>query len=110
MRPDHFHAGLDIKSNTGRVGQAIFAAADGFVDRIRIQAGGYGNVLYLKHPNGYTTLYAHLDRFSPEIAQYVRDVQYKRERFEVDVRPPDGLFKVKKGQQIGKMGNSGSSS
>ncbi|MCL0138035.1 M23 family metallopeptidase, partial [Klebsiella pneumoniae] len=77
LRSNHFHTGIDIDSKTGGVGQPVFAAADGFIDRIKVQAGGYGNVLYLKHPNGYTTVYAHLDRFSPEIQKYVRDFQYK---------------------------------
>ena len=109
LRSDHFHSGLDIKSNTGRVGQPILAAAEGFVDRIQVQAGGYGNVLYLKHPNGYTTVYAHLDAFSADLQQYVREAQYKSQRFEVNLHPPDGLFKIKQGQQIGRMGNSGGS-
>ncbi len=110
LRPDHFHTGIDIKSSTGAVGQSVMAAADGFVDRIKVTPSGYGNVIYLKHPNGYTTLYGHLDRFAPEIQQYVREQQYKRQRFEIELQPADGQIKVKKGQEIGKMGNSGSSS
>jgi Peptidase family M23 len=110
LRPNHFHSGIDIKSKTGGVGQPVFAAADGFVDQIKVQASGYGNVVYLKHPNGYTTVYAHLDRFSPELTQYVRAAQYKNEHFEVALQPTDGQFPVKKGQEIGKLGNSGGSS
>lgn len=109
LRPDHFHSGIDIKSKTGGVGQPIFAAAEGFVDRIKVQASGYGNVMYIKHPNGYTTVYAHLDRFAPEIEQFVRAQQYKKESFEVDLQPADGQFKVRQGQSIGTMGNSGGS-
>jgi hypothetical protein len=110
LRPDHFHAGLDIKSNSGRIGQAVYAAAAGYIDRIKVQASGYGNALYIKHPNGYTTLYGHLDRFAPEITEYVRGIQYKHHRFEVDLHPPNGMFKINKGQEIAKMGNSGGSS
>lgn len=106
LRSDHFHSGIDIDGNTG---QPVFAAADGFIDRVRVQASGYGNVLYVKHPNGYTTVYAHLDRFSSEIQKFVKETQYKRERFEVDLHPADGQFRVKKGQEIGKLGNSGGS-
>lgn len=109
LRPDHFHSGIDIKSKTGGVGQPIFAAAEGFVDRIKVQASGYGNVMYVKHPNGYTTVYAHLDRFAPEIEQFVKEQQYKKESFEVDLQPKDGQFKVRQGQTIGNMGNSGGS-
>ncbi len=109
LRSDHFHSGIDIRSKTGNVGQPVFASAEGFVDRIRVQASGYGNVIYLKHPNGYMTVYAHLDRFSPELQAYVRENQYKKESFEVDLKPTDGQFTVKKGQEIGKLGNSGGS-
>ncbi|MFN4081692.1 MAG: M23 family metallopeptidase [Saprospiraceae bacterium] len=110
LRSNHFHSGIDIKSNTGGVGQPVLAAADGYVSRIKVEPAGYGNALYIKHPNGYTTVYAHLDRFMSEVAQYVKDAQYKRESFSVDLNPPEGQFRVKKGQEIGKMGNSGSSS
>ena len=109
LRSNHFHSGIDISSASGSIGQPIFAAADGFIDRIRVQESGYGNVLYIKHPKGYTTVYAHLLRFSPEVERFVREAQYKRERFEVDLYPPDGAFKVRQGEIIGKMGNSGSS-
>lgn len=110
LRPDHFHSGIDIKSKNGGVGQPVLAAADGFLDRIKVQAGGYGNVIYLKHPNGYITVYAHLDKFSPELAKYVKEGQYKKERFEIELNPKDGQFRFKKGEEIGKLGNSGSSS
>ncbi|MEO6760450.1 MAG: M23 family metallopeptidase, partial [Saprospiraceae bacterium] len=106
LRPDHFHTGVDIN---GTIGNPVLAAADGYVDHIRVQAGGYGNVLYVRHPNGYTTLYGHLDRFSPEIQKYVLERQYKRERFEMDLHPPKTLFPVKKGQEIAKLGNTGGS-
>ncbi len=109
LRDDHFHSGLDLKSRTGRVGQPVFASAEGFVDRIKVQAGGYGNVLYIRHPNGYSTVYAHLDKFAPEIAKYVREAQYKAQRFEVSLNPPDGMFRFKQGEEIGKMGNTGGS-
>jgi len=109
LRSNHFHSGIDIKSSTGYVGQAVYAAADGFIDRIKVEKGGYGNVLYIKHPNGYTTLYAHLDRFSPEIEAYVRQEQYAKQRFEINLYPPDGKFAVKKGAEIAKLGNSGGS-
>jgi murein DD-endopeptidase MepM/ murein hydrolase activator NlpD len=109
LRPDHFHSGIDLKSKNGSVGQPVFATADGFVDQIKVQTGGYGNVIYIKHPNGYTTVYAHLDRFSPELERYVRENQYEKERFEVSLQPRDGQFKFKKGQEIGKLGNTGGS-
>lgn len=109
LRPGHFHSGLDLKSRTGGVGQPVFAAADGYIDQIKVQSDGYGNVMYIKHPNGYTTVYAHLDRFGPEIAALVKETQYKRERFEVVLDLPKDKYKVSKGQEVAKMGNSGGS-
>ncbi|MBL7827904.1 MAG: M23 family metallopeptidase [Saprospiraceae bacterium] len=106
LRPDHFHAGIDIDGYTGN---PVFAAAEGFVDRIKVSATGYGNVLYVKHPNGYTTVYAHLDRFASDIQKYVKENQYRTESFEVELNPPNSMFKVKKGQEIAKLGNTGSS-
>lgn len=109
LRPGHFHSGLDLKSKTGAVGQPVFAAAEGYIDQIKVQASGYGNVMYIKHPNGYTTVYAHLDKFSSAIAAVVKETQYKRERFEVIIDFPADKYKVGKGEEIGKMGNSGGS-
>src|SRR6187551_1678985 len=65
LRTNHFHAGLDIKSSNGIAGDPVYAAYEGYVSRIRVEESGYGNVLYVDHPNGFTTVYAHLDRFSP---------------------------------------------
>ncbi len=106
LRDDHFHSGIDL---SGDLEQPVYAAADGYVHRIRVQADGYGNALYLRHANGYTTVYAHLHRFSPAIARYVRAEQYRREQFEVDLFPNPKTFTVKRGERIGTMGNSGNS-
>ncbi len=109
LRPNHFHAGIDIKSSKGVVGDPVFATADGYVSRIKVDESGYGNVVYINHPNGYTTVYAHLDRFSDALADYVKRLQYEKESFEVDLNPEHGEFKVLQGEQLGIMGNSGSS-
>ena len=106
LRSDHFHAGIDIDGVTGA---PVYAAADGYIDRIKVNSNGYGNVLYIKHPNGYTTLYAHLDRFAPEIQKFVKQQQYRQESFEVELNPANTQFQVKKGQEIAKLGNTGSS-
>lgn len=110
LRSGHFHAGIDINSSTGGTGEPVYAAAAGFIDRIKVGPSGYGRALYVKHPNGYTTVYGHLERFSSAIDAYVKEMQYKKQRFSVDLNPPDGLFKVKQGEEIAKLGNSGSSS
>jgi hypothetical protein len=108
LRPNHFHGGIDIKTQ-GRTGLPVFAAADGFISRISISASGYGNALYINHPNGTTTVYGHLQSFSPQIADYIRKIQYEKEQFAIDQIVPIEMFPVKKGEQIAKSGNSGSS-
>ena len=94
LRPSHFHAGLDIKSLNGRPGEKIMASAQGYVARISVSPGGYGNALYIAHPNGYTTVYAHLDRFVPAIAEYVREQQYALKRFRVNLYPRPDQFQL----------------
>ena len=109
LRPNHLHAGIDIKSRDGKVGQPLFAVADGYVSRIKIQSGGYGNVLYVNHPNGYTSVYAHLYEFPKAIANYVKEAQYQKKSFGVELFPQAGQFSFKKGERIGKLGTSGRS-
>ncbi|MEY3052376.1 MAG: hypothetical protein RLY31_2161 [Bacteroidota bacterium] len=109
LRPNHFHAGIDIKSTKGVAGDPILAAAEGHVSRIRVEAGGYGQSVYIDHPNGYTTVYAHLDTFSPELSAYVKSEQYRQQTFELDLSPGPDLFPLSAGQVIGTMGNTGSS-
>jgi len=109
LRSNHFHAGIDIKSTNGQPGDRIKSVHNGHVSRIKIQSGGYGNALYIDHDNGFTSVYAHLHEFSEEIEEYITDIQYHIESFEVDVYLPDSLFRVTQGQEIGKMGNTGRS-
>ena len=107
-RPNHFHSGLDIKTE-GRENLAVHAPADGEVVRVRMQKGGFGHALYIKHPNGYTTLYAHLNKFAPAIQEYVKKAQYANKSWMVDLYPEAGKFPVKKGDIIAWSGNTGSS-
>ncbi len=106
LRPNHFHGGLDIR---GPEGTPLFAIADGYISRIRVQASGYGNSITISHPNGYSSMYAHLSRFSPEIAAYVKKAQYEQEKFEVDLFPDESVFPLKKSDRIGATGNTGAS-
>ncbi len=108
LRSTHFHTGIDIRTG-GREGLAVLAAADGYVARIKVSGSGYGNTLYIRHPNGKTTVYAHLKSFREDIARYVLDEQYKRQSFEVNLFPAAGLFPVKQGDTLALSGNSGSS-
>lgn len=108
LRTNHFHAGLDIKTQQ-REGIPVKAAAAGYVSRINVSLWGYGNALYITHPNGYTTVYGHLKQFSPEIDAYVRKKQYEKESFTIRLYPKSEELKVSQGQTIALSGNSGSS-
>lgn len=109
MRGNHFHAGLDLKTN-GEENYRIYAAADGYVSRIKVSPYGYGHALYVAHPNGYTTVYAHLSRFNSTLQGYVRRQQYRAESFALDKYFDAGTFPVKKGEVIAYSGNTGGSS
>ncbi|QAA80602.1 M23 family metallopeptidase [Aequorivita sp. H23M31] len=108
LRSNHFHSGLDIKTQQ-KEGLPVFASADGYVSRINVSHFGYGKALYLLHPNGYTTVYAHLQRYAGKIEEYVKEHQYKKENFEIELFPDASLLPVKKGDLIGFSGNTGSS-
>ena len=109
LRSNHFHAGIDIKSSTGEEGDPIKASASGYVSRIKIQRGGYGQVLYLDHPNGYTTVYAHLREFSDSLKSFIVEKQYENRSYEIDIYPEPHKFNFKQGDIIGIMGNTGRS-
>jgi hypothetical protein len=108
IRPNHFHSGIDVKIG-GVDGEPILAIADGYVKRIKISSLGYGNVLYLQHPNGQSSVYAHLRNFSPKIEQFMREEMYKVKRNELEIHFETPLLLVKKGEVIGNGGNTGSS-
>lgn len=108
LRSDHFHSGMDIR--TGEVeGLNIYAIADGYISRIKVAPGGYGKALYVTHPNGYVSVYGHLQKYNPELDQYVYDQQYLRESYGVDLYPKKDQFIVKQGEVIAISGNTGRS-
>lgn len=108
LRNNHFHAGLDFKTQ-GVEGKPIHAVADGYVSRISVSPWGYGNALYMDHPDGTTTVYGHLQQFSDSLTAYVREHQYEQETFAINLVPDSGRFFFKKGDIIALAGNSGSS-
>lgn len=108
IRSTHFHTGMDIKTS-GISGLPIYAVSDGYVSRIMVSAGGYGHALYLHHPDGKTSVYAHLLQYRKDIADYVREEQYKRESFEVNLFPEKEKFIITRGELIALSGNTGSS-
>lgn len=107
-RPGHFHMGLDLKTE-GRENLPVYAAADGYVSRIKTEPGGFGHAIYLTHPNGYTTVYAHLNDFFPALQKHLRSLQYARESWTMDETLKAEQFPVRKGQQIAWSGNTGGS-
>lgn len=108
LRSNHFHAGIDFRVG-GVVGAPIYAAAEGYISRVTVAPSGYGNAIYITHPNGYMTVYGHMHCFTDELADYVREMQYLEESFRQDISFTPDQFPVKKGQYIGKAGNTGSS-
>lgn len=108
LRGGHFHAGLDLKTK-GRQGLQVKAVASGSVRRIRVSTSGYGKTLYIEHPNGLTSVYAHLQKFAPKIEQLVKSIQYEKEQFEIQKFLRKGELTVESEELIGYSGNTGGS-
>jgi len=108
LRPNHFHSGLDFKTNN-QTGYPVHAAYDGYVSRLRVQFGGFGNAIYITHPNGYTTVYGHIERFAPELEKALRAEQNRQQSSEVyfDLAPLQ--IQVCKDDIIAWSGNAGAS-
>ena len=108
LRSNHFHSGLDMKTQ-GKEGFKTYAAAAGYVSRIKISRYGYGKAVYITHPNGYTTVYAHLQKFAPTIEAYVKKQQYLKELFEIELFPKAEDLKISAKEVIAYTGNTGGS-
>lgn len=108
LRDNHFHSGLDIRTFE-KEGLPVKAVADGWISRIKISAWGYGNAIYIDHPNGYTSVYAHLQRYNDSITEFVKEEQYRNESFEVEIFPRKNQLPIKRGDLIAYTGNSGGS-
>jgi murein DD-endopeptidase MepM/ murein hydrolase activator NlpD len=108
IRPNHFHSGIDVKIG-GVDGEPILAISDGYVYRIKISSFGYGNIIYLKHTNGQSSVYAHLRNLSPKIMEFMRKEMYFAQKNELEVFPDPEFLPIKRGEIIGNGGNTGSS-
>lgn len=109
LRNNHFHTGIDIKGKNSTAGDSLVSVMSGYVSRIRVQAGSYGKCLYIDHPNGITSVYAHLDEFSPTIQKIVRKKQIEKKSFEIDLYPTKDAISLDQGDYIGTLGNTGRS-
>jgi murein DD-endopeptidase MepM/ murein hydrolase activator NlpD len=108
LRDNHFHSGMDIRTNE-KEGYPVYAIADGYVVRIKYSPYGYGKAVYINHPNGYTSVYGHLQNANGPIAAYIKKYQYEIRSFDFDHFPGKDKIRVKKGDTIGWSGNSGGS-
>ena len=108
LRGNHFHSGIDIKTE-GVEGQKVYAIEGGYVSRIKISSWGYGKAIYINHPDGRTSVYAHLQKFSTKIENIVKKEHYKKESFEINLFPNKEAIKISKGEIIALSGNSGGS-
>ena len=106
LRTNHFHAGLDFKTQQ-KEGFDVLAAAEGYVSRIKISHWGYGKAIYITHPNGYTSVYGHLKKFNKAIEAYIKSKQYQKESFEIQVFPKPHELRVGKGEIIAFSGATG---
>ncbi|PPK87546.1 peptidase M23-like protein [Neolewinella xylanilytica] len=104
LRSNHFHGGLDFR---GPVGTPVRSVAAGYVSRVVVSPGGFGQAVYVSHPDGKRTVYGHLEVLSPEIKDTIRALQYETESFSIDFRPDSTAFPVTAGQVIGGVGNRG---
>ena len=108
LRANHFHSGLDFKTNN-TTGYPVHAVFDGYVSRLRVQFGGFGNAIYITHPNGFTSVYGHIERFSDAMIKLIRDYQYQHQTFEADFKLEPNQITVCKGDIIALSGNAGAS-
>ena len=108
LRSNHLHSGLDFKTY-GLPGLNIYATDDGYISRIKIEQSGFGNAIYISHPNGYTSVYGHLSKFRPDIDSLINVWHYKENKFSIEIFLKPNELKVRKGEIIAFSGNSGGS-
>lgn len=109
LRPNHFHSGIDLKTQSV-VNKPVYSIADGYVSRISVSPSGYGLALYVDHPaTGHTSVYGHLNKYAPQIARYIKEKQYEKESYRIDINLESDELPVKKGELIAYSGNTGSS-
>lgn len=74
FRSSHFHAGFDLRT-LQKTGYPVYAIADGVIYKMRMDKRGSGRGLYLKHDDGNTSIYFHLDRFETKLENILKRVR-----------------------------------
>lgn len=108
LRLNHYHMGLDIRTEH-RENLPVYASADGYIYKIKVEPFGFGQAIYIRHPNGFISLYAHLNSFYPPLAAYVKQKQYENQKWDISLELQQGFLSVKKGDLIAFSGNTGGS-
>jgi hypothetical protein len=108
IRPNHFHGGIDIPTQR-RTGLPVYACKEGYISRVMVSGDGYGNCLMMTHPDGYVTLYAHLEKFSEPLHTFIRKLQYEKKSFDLNYYPEKNQFSFRQGDTIALSGNTGRS-
>lgn len=104
-RPWHFHGGIDVKTNN-QEGKQIFSIAEGYVSRLTVNKYGFGNAIYVNHPDGLTSVYCHLKCFADRYEALLRRTGW---RDTLDFQFSEGKLPVKAGDLIAISGNTGHS-
>src|SRR5688572_7595124 len=108
LRSNHWHMGLDLRTDQ-KENYPVLASADGYIAHIGIRPSSFGRFIIVNHPNGYSTFYAHLNKFYPALEKFVREKQNEKESWAIELDFSEDDFKVKKAHEIGKSGNTGGS-
>lgn len=108
LRPNHFHSGIDLKTQ-GVINKPVYSIEAGYISRISVSSSGYGLALYINHPNGQTSVYGHLESYAPRIAEYIKEKQYEKESYSIDISLTEEEIPVKRGELVAYSGNTGSS-
>jgi murein DD-endopeptidase MepM/ murein hydrolase activator NlpD len=108
LRPNHYHMGLDCRTDHHE-NVPVYASADGYIAKVKIEPYGFGRCIYINHPNGLTTVYAHLNAFEPAVEKYITDQQYRLQEWHVFLNIPANMFTIKQGDFIAYSGNTGGS-
>ncbi len=108
LRPNHFHSGIDLKTQAV-INKPVYSIADGYISRISVSPSGYGLAIYVNHPSGQTSVYGHLNSYAPRFIEYIKEKQYEKESYRVDLSLDATQFPVKRGELIAYSGNTGSS-